>query len=138
MVTLTLLSAASCPKQLKPTLRSFLSSYNDPKLLILLYLVSLLSLLRNRTFNLSAEFNPVGVVLPPCRSGTLSSSLCSRQPIHNHYSRLPRIPRAQCLWRRSHTLLQYGEGGASPFWRHRHVPYRPRHQSPLELSTRLR
>ena len=35
-----ILSAASCQKRLKPTLRSFLSSYNDPKLLILLYIVS--------------------------------------------------------------------------------------------------
>ena len=40
MVTLTLLSAASRQKRLKPTLRSLLSSYNDSKLIILLCIVS--------------------------------------------------------------------------------------------------
>ena len=55
MVTLTSLSAASCQKRLKPTLRSLLSSYNAPKLLILAlhsFIVSLLILLGDRTFYL--------------------------------------------------------------------------------------
>ena len=61
---------------------------------------------------------PVGVVLLPRRSGTLSSSLCMRQQIRNLYSYLPRIPRAQHLCGLSRIHPRYDGGGVNSFCRH--------------------
>ena len=80
---------------------------------------------------------PVGVALLPRRSGTLSSSLCTRQQIRNHYSYRPRIPRAQCPCGLFHTRLRFVVYGAGSLRRHFyfHIPCRPHRQSPLEQST---
>ena len=81
------------------------------------------------------DIMPVGVVLLPRRSGTLSSSLCVRQQIRNRYSFRPRIPRAQHLCGLSRTHPRYDEGGIKTFCRHFHVPCRLCHQLQQELST---
>ena len=81
------------------------------------------------------DIMPVGVVLLPRRSGTLSSSLCMRQQIRNLYSYRPRIQRAQHLCGLSRTHPRYDGGGVNSFWRHFHVSCRLRHQLQQELST---
>ena len=81
------------------------------------------------------DIMPVGVVLLPRRSGTLSSSLCMRQQIRNHYSYRPRIQRAQHLCGLSRTHPRYDGGGVNPFWRHFHISCRLCHQLQQELST---
>ena len=58
------------------------------------------------------DIMPVGVVLLPHRSGTLSSSLSLRQQIRNFYSYRPRIQRAQHLSGLSRTHPRYDGGGA--------------------------
>ena len=81
------------------------------------------------------DIMPVGVVLLPHRSGTLSSSLCVRQQIRNHYSYRPRIQRAQHLSGLSRTHPRYDGGGVNSFCRYFHVTCRLRHQLQQELST---
>ena len=82
------------------------------------------------------DIMPVGVVLLPRRSGTLSSSLCMRQQIRNLYSYRPRIPRAQPLYGLFGPHPRYDGGGVNPSsWRHFHLSCRLRHQSQQELST---
>ena len=58
---------------------------------------------------------PVGVVLLPRRSGTLSSSLCTRQQIRNQHSYRPRIPHAQCPCGLFHTRLRVVVGDVNFF-----------------------
>ena len=81
------------------------------------------------------DIMPVGVVLLPRGSGTLSSSLCVHQQIHNRYSFRPRIPRAQHLCGLSRTHPRYDGGGINTFCCYFHVPYRLCHQLQQDLST---
>ena len=78
---------------------------------------------------------PVGVILLPRRSGTLSSSLCARQQIRNQHSYRPRIPHAQCPFGLFHTRLRFVARGVNLSWRHFRVSCRLYHQWPLEQST---
>ena len=81
-------------------------------------------------------FKPVEVVSLPRRSGTLSSSLCTRQQIRNEHSYRPRIPRVLCRCGLSHTRLRSAARGVNLSWRHFRAPCRPHRQSPPEQSTR--
>ena len=80
---------------------------------------------------------PVGVVLLPRRSGTLSSSLCTRQLIRNQHSYRPRIPHAQYPCGLFHTSLRVVVGDVNFFGLHFyfHLSCRPHHQLLPEQST---
>ena len=89
---------------------------------------------RKKSFG-SAVIKPVGEVLLPRTSGTLSSSLCKHQQIRNRHNYRPRIPREQYPCGFSHRLLQCDVDGVSPFSRHFHVPCRLHRQWHLVLNT---
>ena len=56
---------------------------------------------------------PVGEVLPPHRSGILSSNLSLHQRFHSYHNYRPRIPRVPCLCGPSHRRLLFDELGAN-------------------------
>ena len=112
-----------------------LSRLLNLRFLIVLLFLFCCQILRNETM-VVYDIMLVAVILLPRRCGTLSSSLCVRQQIRNHYSYRPRIPRAQHLCGLSRTHPRYDEGGVNPSsWRHFHLSCRLRHQSQQELST---
>ena len=63
----------------------------------------------------SAVIKPVGEVLLPRISGTLSSSLCKHHQISDQHNYRPRIPREQYPCGFSHRLLRCGAHGVIPF-----------------------
>ena len=109
-----------------------LSRLLNLRFLIVLLFLFCCQILSNKTM-VVYDIMPVGVVLLPRRSGTLSSSLCMRQQIRNHYSYRPRIPRAQHLSGLSHILLRFVALDVNSFWRH--FPCRLCRQLQQELGT---
>ena len=82
-----------------------------------------------------AVIKPVGEVLLPRTSGTLSSSLCKHQQICNQHNCRPRIPREQYPCGFSHRLLLCDVRGVNPFSSYFHNSCIPLRQWEPVLNT---